>query len=110
MTVTVADITGAPPSPVIGATRGKVDVIKEITFDSSYPTGGEPITPAMLGLSTIDILRANPAGGYVLSWDDANAKLLAYRGGADNAVLAQESDTTNLSTLVTRVWARGTPA
>jgi hypothetical protein len=46
-------------------------------FDSSYPTGGEPLTPADLGLSSILFLHATPASGYSFEYDFTNQKLIA---------------------------------
>lgn len=73
----------------------------DITFDSSYPTGGESLTPAALGLVSVDIVLATGTGGYVFKYDKANQKLLAYTGGS------QVSDTTDLSSVTTRVEAVG---
>lgn len=107
MAMTVADTDGGPPSRVVGAKIPKGDVVKTITFDSSYPTGGLSLTPAMLGLASVDKFEANPAGGYVFGYDYAGNKVLVYRSGAASAVFAEETATTNLATLSTRVWARG---
>lgn len=108
MTLKVLDIDGAPPSPVVGATGGLADVVKEVTFDSSYPTGGLALTPAMFGLASFLQVDANPsAAGYLHPFDYTNGKLLAMRSGAANGVLVEETATTSLATVVTRVWARG---
>ena len=76
--------------------------IYEVAFDSSYPTGGESLTPAMFGLNTIDFLLAEPAGGYTFEYDHANSKLIARVG--DNDAVAdgpgvQVANATNLSTV-----------
>ena len=44
---------------------GKRMNVVDITFDSSYPTGGEAVTPNQLGLNTID--RVLPFPGYAAS-------------------------------------------
>lgn len=74
-----------------------------VAFDSSYPTGGESITPNALGFGTI--LMGGALGnylGYGFQWDNANSKLLAYYSdydaGADGPLI-QVPDTTNLSTV-----------
>jgi hypothetical protein len=58
-------------------------VSQDITFDTSYPTGGYSITAASLGWSAIDgILKLGESGatkGYDLTWDTANSKLMAFR-------------------------------
>lgn len=74
----------------------------KITFDSSYPTGGEPITLADLGLLEVDFCMPAPRLGYVPEWDDANSKMLVYYGDNNNASdgpLVEVPNTTNLSTL-----------
>lgn len=74
-------------------------VIADVAFDSSYPTGGESLTAAMLGLSAIEFVIAEPAAGYTFEYDHANSKLLArwVDTTVDGAPQAQVADTTNLS-------------
>lgn len=88
-------------------------VVRDITFDSSYPTGGEAVVPADFSLSVIDFLIVGQAGGYVIEHDATNKKLKVYRqkdpgavGGADIA-LVEVANATNLATLVVRVVAIG---
>jgi hypothetical protein len=101
--------------------------VSTIDFDSSYPTGGEPLTPADLGFaSTSDPelhIEVKAKGGYVFEYDHANQKVLAYRRGAitenvagtytQNAVLAaaalaEVADTADLSAVTgVRVVAYG---
>ena len=50
-----------------------------VTFDSSYPTGGETINPAKLPLSTINSLNVT-GGGYVYAFDPTTSKLKVYSG------------------------------
>lgn len=52
-----------------------------IAFDDSYPTGGESLTPAMLGLGTIDFISIGNKGGYVFEYDYANQKVIVYGAG-----------------------------
>lgn len=73
----------------------------DITFDSSYATGGESLTPAALGLVNVDVVLATGSGGYVFKYDKANQKLLAFTGGSE------VSSTTDLSAVTTRVEAVG---
>lgn len=71
---------------------------RDVVFDSSYPTGGESLTAAQVGLKTI--VAAIPHGAFrktsdgstavLVSYDHTNSKLFAYRqkdpanaGGAD---------------------------
>lgn len=50
-----------------------------ITFDSSYPTGGEAITKTNLFLHSLDELTVYPTSGLVFEWDKTNGKIIAYR-------------------------------
>ena len=53
-------------------------VIADIAFDSSYPTNGESLTPADLGMYAIDFLNASPKLGYMFEYDYTNKKLKAF--------------------------------
>ena len=53
-------------------------VAADVTFDSSYPTGGEALTPATLGLNSIDVMLCETASGYMFQYDYANSKLKAF--------------------------------
>jgi len=80
----------------------------KITFDSSYPTGGEPLTVAKMGLKTLSNIVIEPASGYVFVYDRTNSKVKAYVTGASSgAVLAEEGDTTNMASVSTYVRAEG---
>lgn len=82
-----------------------------LTFDSSYPTGGEPLTAADLGFSdNATELKVIPVrqGAIIVSYDGANAKLLAYWGNAGTAsVLPEVTATTDLSAQTVEVLVRG---
>jgi hypothetical protein len=64
----------------------------KITFDSSYPTGGESLTPANIGLGVIDNIDfSQGVGGLVFRYDYANKKVMAFYptgGSAAPAALA----------------------
>ena len=74
-----------------------------ITFDSSYPTDGEALALATLGLQACDVFLPSPAqdanGAVVVAYDHTNAKVKAYwvDTTTDGAELAEVVDTTNLS-------------
>jgi hypothetical protein len=73
-----------------------------IAFDSSYPTGGESLTPANMALSRVQSVSILPKSGYVFEYDYTNSKVLAYYADYDavaDGALIQVPDTTNLSTL-----------
>lgn len=90
--------------PVVpGASR---ITVTEVAFDSSYPTGGEPLTASDLGLTTVEfaIATVKVAGtGSVTAvfYDIANAKLLAYTAAA------QVANTTDISAVTAQVFAVG---
>lgn len=52
-------------------------IIALITFDSSYPTGGEAITPAQFGLQAIDFVLLSNNGGNDFEYDYTNNKVKA---------------------------------
>lgn len=86
-------------------------VIADVDLDSSYPTGGESLTPANLRLGRIDFLIAEPSAGYVFTYDRTNKKLLAYyadNNAAGDSALIQVPDTTDLSAVTNiRIFAIG---
>jgi hypothetical protein len=104
MAVTIASAGVADADQIKFSTAGQTKlVVKKVTFDSSYPTGGEPLTASDLGLSTVLAAWPGPSAGYVFEYDITNAKLKAYRqkdpaaaGGADIA-LPEVGNTTDLS-------------
>lgn len=83
-----------------------------ITMDSSYPTGGEAITAADCGLSSITGVTFEGAkGGAVPDWDQANLKVLVYwvDTTVDGALMAEVTATTDLSSIVFRARVSGRP-
>ena len=90
---------------------GQKQRIATITFDSSYPTGGEPITAADLGLSSqIEFVFCQTLNaGYVVAWDGSKTapKLKVFQQSAATSALTEVPNTTNLSTLVVHVLAFG---
>lgn len=92
-------VTTVRSQEVIGR---KVLTVADITFDSSYPTGGEALTASDLSLAALDIVLAENAAGYSFEYDYTNSKLVAryfdYNAVADGAAI-EVPDTTNLSTL-----------
>ena len=106
MAVTITSVAGADYSVANKRVR-----IRKITFDSSYPTGGESITASDVGLHKIT--EAIPHGAFrktsdgstavFVSYDYTNSKLFAYRqkdpanaGGAD-IPLPEVGNTVDLS-------------
>ena len=84
----------------LGSAKG---TISTITFDSSYPTGGEDLTAADLGLTQVfGIIPMLGIGGYTFSFVQSTGKLLAYNG------TTQIANAANLSTVVVDILAIGT--
>src|SRR4051794_41141362 len=110
MALTIAFDTAPNGRSVAGAKQIRRGTM---TFDSSYDAGGEALAASLLELNQIDDLRVDPIGGYVFSWDKANAKVLAYRtkdpaaaGGAD-IVMQEVTAAVNLSAIAPRFRAEG---
>ena len=103
-------------------------VSADITFDSSYPTGGEALAASAFGLNNIDIMLCETALGYMFQYDYANAKLKAFypRAALSGSLVVAESaatltgdtdvaaaagaevtSTADLHTITTRVMAIG---
>ena len=88
-----------------------------ITFDSSYPTGGEAVTVAQLGLTLLENLQVQPGLGstttaYVPAWDRSKTspKVQAFMGDNNNASdgpLIEVANTTDLSALIVGFTATG---
>ena len=87
-------------------TGNRLTVALKITFDSSYPTGGEPLDLTTY-VENIETVGIEVSGGYVFQYDRTNKKVLAYEAGADGAALDEVTNATNLSTVVTYVSVTG---
>jgi len=89
--------------------------VRVLTFDSSYPTAGEPLTAGDLGLSNvIALIDLGPAVAetpitkrVALAYDDVNATLQAYGSTASTTYTAEVPSTTDLSTVIQRVLVLG---
>ena len=86
-----------------------------VTFDDSYPTGGETMDLSSYLLSTSSpTVIINGDDGYVIQHDRGTAaagKLIAYgTGSANKAALTQQDATTNLSTVICPFTAIGQAA
>lgn len=78
-------------------------VLATVDFDSSYPTGGEALSDADLGLNddNLEVLCFH-RNGYWFQYDKTNQKLLAYYADNNNASdgpAIEVPDTTSLATL-----------
>ncbi len=106
MALTIANVKPLTPGPSTGGYRMRV------TFDNSYPTGGEVLDLSDY-LSTIEHVQVSAkASGYVIQHDHgtpAAGVLQAFEAGADAAPLDEVADTTDLSAVVCDVLVFGTP-
>ena len=87
--VTAQSIVNVGPTRLVTAT---------IQFDSSYPTGGETLTPSDFGLSQITAVFTDNGDGYLYEYNAP--KLLCYNVDSVSA-LGPAKETGNTSTLAT---------
>lgn len=99
MTVSIAAIPGLGNEPQkIGQMKAK---FCDITFDASYPTGGEPITADMFGMQKILAIVAPASSGYAVTYVRSTGKLIVRATGASSgAVFAEIANATDLSAIV----------
>jgi len=79
--------------------------VRDVVFDSGYPTGGEPLTAADLGLSQViaacaTVKVAGTGSVTAVYYDIPTAKLLAYTAAA-------EAGAVDLSAVTAQVLAFG---
>lgn len=105
MSVSTANVLDVPYR-VVGNQK---KTVTDVTFDSSYPTGGETVTPANLGLTYVEYAETNvitATGGGVnvtnAKYDKANQKTLLY-----DETPAEVANTSDVSTTVVRHTAFG---
>ena len=102
-------ITNPGSSADVPGVSGNIKyVIKDITFDDSYPTGGEGLSATQLGLEEVYIvLISQKSDGYVVQYDYTNEKLEIYEAGADGAALDELGNTADASGIAIRLIAYG---
>ena len=93
--------------------------IVEVTFDSSYATGGESLAASDLGLDKIEFVaigNVEDTSGtdyaYFALYDYANSKIKVYNGDASNTTTDLSStievgDTEDLSNVSVRIMVYG---
>lgn len=107
-------ITNAHPQyPALSLGNVKARAVK-VTFDSSYPTGGESFTPADLGLSEFIQLQITPRGegankGTVAQFDYTNKKILLFveEAVAAGGPLVEAANASDQSSVVVDVLVLG---
>lgn len=91
--------------------------IVDVTFDSSYPAGGEAVTAADFGLNTIRTVLPAVAvdpdtadNALVVAFDHTNSKILLFwannDGGADGPLI-EVADTTDVAAYTARLVVYG---
>ena len=82
MAISITDATDSSSNVLQGKFGSNTGNLKykaiEITFDSSYPTGGEALTPGMIGFDDIINIVIEPSDGISFSYDYTNEKIKAY--------------------------------
>jgi len=73
--------------------------ICDAAMSSSYATGGDTLSAAMLKLRAVESLNVQSKGGYIFSYDYTNGKLQAYAVGATGAALSEVANATNLASV-----------
>ena len=63
---------------IMGGAGNKNIVVCDIDFTNPYPTGGESLTPALVGMQQFDLVLASPDTGYIFEFDYTNNLILAY--------------------------------
>jgi hypothetical protein len=93
-------------------------VVAELTGDTSYATGGYPLTAKQLGLNVVEnVLPQSPAGGKFWEYDFANEKIKILRLATTaelveeetvyTTALAEVANNSNQSESVARIVAFG---
>lgn len=84
--------------------------VADITFDSSYPAGGESLTPTQLGMTVVQ--KSFPSlstNNYVCKYNRSTSKLQALDGDYSTSTDGplQETATTDLSAETVRMCFLG---
>ncbi len=93
---------------------GRQKIVKgTLAFDNSYPTNGEPLTAAQLGLSRVEHAHVHASYGYVFEVVYSSATALLIKAYWQNevaaSVLVEVTNTTDLSAAsAVRITAYGT--
>lgn len=101
MGLTLAGLAGpGKPLPVFASKAGGLAVYMDtITFDSSYPTGGETLDLRPYFSTLYGVMFAPLAARYKIVYDYTNRKVLVYDEDQTSGVHAQVANTTDLSAI-----------
>lgn len=112
MALTLTDPTERPWTGK--ETWGRTRVVEKlVTFDSSYDAGGESLTAAMFGLTSLWDVKAQAKGGYSFEWSPTNAStgLLLARPQLTSVVeTITKANATDVTTTGTRDFQTTIPA
>lgn len=88
------------------STGDRFETVTSVVLSSSYPTGGEVVTPALLGFaSTVDPqfqVQVEGGHGYGPEYDYTNQKIIVYTSAG-----TQTTNATDLSAVTLYVRATG---
>jgi hypothetical protein len=69
--------------------------IGTVTFDSSYPTGGEDVNPDIFGMGTVEVVVPNDeTSGRSVRWNSGTKKLQVYTAIGTEATNASDQSAT----------------
>lgn len=75
-------------------------VVATITFDSSYPTGGEDLTPGIVGLNTVEAVMPVVNGAEFAVYDYPTKKLKLFTADGTEATNASNQSTIVVTALI----------
>jgi hypothetical protein len=108
MALTITQATNAQrPNNVLG---DLIACFRTVTFDSSYPTGGEAITAADFGLQTIVWINVNAQSDVLtkhVRWDQAASKLFIAIEDGTSGIEAQAGNGTDQSLVSVQLMVLG---
>jgi hypothetical protein len=92
-------ITKEADKSLIDACGGNVKFVRGlISFDTSYPTGGEAFDLSGDIPTEVQVVLIENKAGYFFEYDKANKKVIAYESGADGGANDEVGNTTDLAT------------
>lgn len=110
---TVVDQSATPFTTTTVTDAGLSMRVADITFDSSYATGGETLAASDFGLTSLVAIICCPAvksdntDAMAVTWNKSTGKLMLWRDAATNIALAQFTNTGDASAYTCRVLALG---
>lgn len=80
-----------------------------VTLDSSYPTGGEAVTPALFELTQINevIIHSTSVATKRAVWDSANSKIKLFVEDGTSGIEAEAANTSDQSAVSVQVIVFG---